>query len=293
MGKSYIKEKINVMLSHTIMLGKVNVITKEEASHIVGALQKILFEINRGTVGEDIELKSELEKKNPELYKKAYTATGEPEIAATAKRLFFLRGLKKTADEVLSLIERLCSFSDVEGTVFFEGQDYPANYVVSAFALGLIRDYVRLLGVYSRTDCLSVCDKKGTAYPVDFNEECSLLGFTRLPLNNLDCVTDDDYAAESVLILEGIALRFNTFAFLFNIGEDKADCSGDDGEKFEFLKQTVLKKTEEFKEVKSLDVSDKKLSYDPKLFLFVLGAAGAKQSFDEIRQFIKKIKEKV
>ena len=50
---------------------------------------------------------------------------------------------------------------------------------------------------------------------------------------------------------------------------------------------------EEFKEVKALDVSDKKLSYDPKLFLFVLGAAGAKQSFDEIRQFIKKIKEKV
>lgn len=89
MGKSYIKEKINVMLSHTIMLGKVNVITKEEASHIVGALQKILFEINRGTVGEDIDLKSELEKKDPELYKKAYTATGSRRLPQRQKGCFF------------------------------------------------------------------------------------------------------------------------------------------------------------------------------------------------------------
>lgn len=208
-----IEEDLLVSKVHAEMLGKVKIITDEEAEKIINGLNIIGEQFNKGTwkpeTGKYEDIHSAIEAKLFELIGdtagKLHTGRSRNDQAVTDLRLW----IKKSIKELLSAIKNL-------QTIFLNKAEENINTIIPgythlqraqpvSFAFHLLayvemfeRDKQRLGFVYNEADVspLGCCALAGSTLSLDREFTAEKLGFGEVSSNAMDAVSDRDFVMD-------------------------------------------------------------------------------------------------
>jgi len=207
-----LQEDLDGSIAHALMLGKCGVISLEEASQIVGGLEKIRLEAGEGNFQvsiSDEDIHFAVERRLIELLgsvaKKLHTGRSRNDQVGTDIRLW----LKRRLDEIDKQLERYQRALLIQAenhlhtlipgyTHLQRAQPLSLAHHLIAYIEMAQRDRERLLDVRKRVDILPLgaAALAGTPIPIDRRETASSLGFSEIYLNSLDAVSDRDFAVE-------------------------------------------------------------------------------------------------
>ena len=207
-----LQEDLDGSIAHALMLGKCGVISLEEASQIVGGLEKIRLEAGEGNFQvsiSDEDIHFAVERRLIELLgsvaKKLHTGRSRSDQVGTDIRLW----LKRRLDEIDKQLERYQRALLIQAenhlhtlipgyTHLQRAQPLSLAHHLIAYIEMAQRDRERLLDVRKRVDILPLgaAALAGTPIPIDRRETASSLGFSEIYLNSLDAVSDRDFAVE-------------------------------------------------------------------------------------------------
>lgn len=210
--KRLYKEDIEGSIAHAAMLGKQNIIDKEDSDKIIKELKNILQDIENNKLqfdetAEDIHMfiEAELTKRVGNVGKKLHTARSRNDQVALDIRMY----LKKEIKEIIKLIEELIKIllEKAEENIYTVMPGYthlqraqPITFAhhIMAYVEMFLRDIERLKEIYKRTNILPLgsCALAGTTYNLDRNYVKELLGFEDITKNSLDGVSDRDFIIE-------------------------------------------------------------------------------------------------
>jgi len=200
--------------AHALMLGKCGIISAEEASEIINALEEIRLELESGSSSltndaEDIHMNIEklLIEKIGETGKKLHTARSRNDQVALDLRMY----LKDEIRIILGL------FRDVESLLLNKAEEnintimpgYTHMQKAQPITLGhhfmayfemFMRDMDRFADCMKRMDVMPLgsCALAGTTYPIDREMVASILKFSDISRNSIDAVSDRDFAIEFI-----------------------------------------------------------------------------------------------
>ena len=210
--KRLYKEDIEGSIAHAKMLGKQNIIDKEDSYKIIKELKKILKDIENSKLqfdetAEDIHMfiEAELTKRIGKVGKKLHTARSRNDQVALDIRMY----LKKEIEKIIKLIEELIKIllEKAEENIYTVMPGYthlqraqPITFAhhLMAYVEMFLRDIERLQETYKRTNILPLgsCALAGTTYNLDRNYVKEVLGFEDITKNSLDGVSDRDFIIE-------------------------------------------------------------------------------------------------
>ena len=210
--KRLYKEDIEGSIAHAKMLGKQNIIDKEDSYKIIKELKKILKDIENSKLqfdetAEDIHMfiEAELTKRIGNVGKKLHTARSRNDQVALDLRMY----LKKEIEKIIKLIEELIKIllEKAEENIYTVMPGYthlqraqPITFAhhLMAYVEMFLRDIERLQETYKRTNILPLgsCALAGTTYNLDRNYVKEVLGFEDITKNSLDGVSDRDFIIE-------------------------------------------------------------------------------------------------
>lgn len=210
--KRLYKEDIEGSIAHAKMLGKQNIIDKEDSYKIIKELKKILKDIENSKLqfdetAEDIHMfiEAELTKRIGNVGKKLHTARSRNDQVALDLRMY----LKKEIEKIIKLIEELIKIllEKAEENIYTVMPGYthlqraqPITFAhhLMAYVEMFLRDIERLQETYKRTNFLPLgsCALAGTTYNLDRNYVKEVLGFEDITKNSLDGVSDRDFIIE-------------------------------------------------------------------------------------------------
>ncbi len=229
--------------AHVTMLGRVGLVTDEEAALVTAALERVELELADATfvfAPTDEDIHTAIERRVTELAgsagAKLHTGRSRNDQVATALRLFVRREGKDVALHIHSLQAVLLERARGADAIYLPGYTHLqraqpvllAHYFLAHFwALG--RDVDRWLDALSRVDMspLGAGALAGSSLPLDPAGVAADLGFTRRFANSLDAVSDRDFVAEALFV---VAL---TQVHLSRLGEEIVLWSSDE---FGFLR---------------------------------------------------------
>ncbi len=200
--------------AHALMLGKCGIISAEEASEIINALEEIRLELESGSSSltidaEDIHMNIEklLIEKIGETGKKLHTARSRNDQVALDLRMY----LKDETRIILGL------FRDIESLLLNKAEEnintimpgYTHMQKAQPITLGhhfmayfemFMRDMDRFADCMKRMDVMPLgsCALAGTTYPIDREMVASILKFSDISRNSIDAVSDRDFAIEFI-----------------------------------------------------------------------------------------------
>ncbi|WP_456269020.1 argininosuccinate lyase [Kushneria sp. AK178] len=199
-------------IAHATMLARVGVLTDNERDTIVGGLQQIEAEIERGEIEwsvalEDIHMNIEarLTERIGTVGKKLHTGRSRNDQIATDIRLYLRDGIDAVAGELSRLRRGLIELAEREADTIMPGfthlqsaQPVTFGHHLLAWQEMIARDQERLLDARKRVNVmpLGAAALAGTTYPIDRHVTAELLGFERPAENSLDAVSDRDFAIE-------------------------------------------------------------------------------------------------
>jgi argininosuccinate lyase len=218
------REDIVGSIAHARGLGRAGVLTQAEVETIVGGLERVRGEIERGELTfrrdrEDIHMNVEarlIEIVGP-VGGKLHTGRSRNDQVATDLRLYCLR----RGREVLAALDGLGAVlvdraeSEIDTlmpayTHLQRGQPSRLSHHLMAWQEGLVRDRGRLEDALRRADeCpLGSGAVAGTGFPLDREGVARELGFSRPTANSIDATASRDFAIEiaSALALLGVHL---------------------------------------------------------------------------------------
>jgi argininosuccinate lyase len=206
------KEDIEGSIAHATMLGSCGIIEKQESETICAELQKILNEIEAGSLtidpnAEDIHtfIEGELTARLGAAGKRLHTARSRNDQVALDIRLNLKKECDALSDQIKELITVLCNKAKQYSKTVMPGythmqraQPITFGHHLLAYAEMLLRDLGRLKDAKARMDemPLGSCALAGTTYPLDRELTAKLLGFARVTNNSLDGVADRDFCVE-------------------------------------------------------------------------------------------------
>ncbi|MFZ3171795.1 MAG: argininosuccinate lyase [Carboxydocellales bacterium] len=222
------KQDIQGSIAHAAMLGRVGVITSEEAATIVKGLEDILSEIEAGKVefevgAEDIHMNVEklLTQSIGEVGKKLHTARSRNDQVALDIRLY-LKGeiqeiallLKKLQQTLLEQAEQHLNTVMPGYTHLQRAQPITLAHHWLAYFQMLQRDLERLNGCFQHTNVLPLGSGAlaGTTFPLDREFVAEQLGFDAITENSLDGVSDRDFAIEFTAAAALIMMHLSRFS---------------------------------------------------------------------------------
>ena len=224
-GRMY-REDIQGSIAHAAMLGKKNIISCEDAAHIIKTLGEILADIDDGKLvideGEDIHMfnEAELTRRIGDVGKRLHTARSRNDQVALDIRLY----LRAECDTIVSMIrELLFVLSDkaeqYSGTIMpgythlQRAQPITFGHHLMAYAMMLERDITRINDAKSRMNYspLGSCALAGTTYDTDRDMTAKALGFDGICLNSLDGVSDRDFCVEIASALSLVMMHLSRF----------------------------------------------------------------------------------
>jgi len=199
-------------IAHARMLGRIGVLTQEEASRIVVGLEQLLQEIQDGSVhfevgAEDIHMNIEklLTEKIGDLGKKLHTGRSRNDQVALDLRLFLRQEIDHTQDLLVNMIETLLELSVAHLQTWMPGythlqkaQPITFGHHLMAYVQMFLRDLGRLQDTRKRLNVspLGSGALAGTTFPLLREEVALELEFDGVTLNSLDGVSDRDFALE-------------------------------------------------------------------------------------------------
>ncbi len=226
--KRFYRQDIEGSKAHAKMLGKQGIITKEEASEIVQALDGILADVESGALAiseeyEDIHsfVEATLTERIGDAGKKLHTGRSRNDQVALDMRLY-TRGQVQETDALLKkLLETILHGMEEHTQTVMPGFTHlqKAQPITLAHHLGAYfemfkRDRQRLSDIYERMNyCpLGSGALAGTTFPLDRDYTADLLGFYGPTLNSMDGVSDRDYLIEFLSALATIMMHLSRFS---------------------------------------------------------------------------------
>jgi argininosuccinate lyase len=198
--------------AHARMLVKINILTQDECSAIVSALEEIKQEIEAGEFDwrvdlEDVHMniESRLVAKIGEPGKKLHTGRSRNDQVATDIRLYLRaqcdvidQELKRFQSAVLDIAEREADTLMPGFTHLQVAQVITVGHHMMAWYEMLTRDRSRLQDCRARLNTMPLGSAAlaGTPFPLDREYVAEQVGFDSVSRNSLDAVSDRDFAIE-------------------------------------------------------------------------------------------------
>ena len=216
--------------AHVRGLGRSKILSPEEVTSILEALDTVEGELREGTLvfePTDEDIHTPVERRVTQLAGEAgarlHTGRSRNDQCATDLRLFSKRELARLAQVVLGLQEVLFERAVAAGESYLPGythlqraQPVLLAHHLLAHAWALSRDVDRILDARRRTDVspLGAGALAGSSLPLDPDGVAVDLGFASRFENSLDAVSDRDFVAESLFVIALLGVH------LSRIGEE-------------------------------------------------------------------------
>lgn len=210
--KRMYREDIEGSIAHAKMLAKQKIISDDDCKKIVGGLEKILAQIERGEFNfsvalEDIHMNIEkaLTEDIGEAGGRLHTARSRNDQVALDTHLYVRRQIEQVQNLIRELQQALVTAAKKNLGVIMPGythlqraQPILFSHHLMAYCFMLQRDFDRFDGVYKRADImpLGAGALAGTTFPIDRKFVAEQLDFAEIYLNSLDAVSDRDYILE-------------------------------------------------------------------------------------------------
>ena len=215
--KRMARQDITGSIAHAAMLASKGIITEAEGDALAAGLAEILEDLQTGklTIDESCEdihmfVEQVLTERIGETGKKLHTARSRNDQVALDLRMT----LRDENDEISGLIRKLLKVladtaekhkeSIMPGYTHLQrAQPVSFGHHLMAYAMMLLRDLERLKDCRKRTNVspIGCCALAGTTYETDRQMEAGLLGFEGIAMNNMDGVSDRDFAVEMLSTL--------------------------------------------------------------------------------------------
>ncbi len=214
--------------AHAQMLGKVGIISPEEAQQIVDGLERIRQEYRNGTwqpspAAEDVHFA--IEHRLTELIgtvgKKLHTARSRNDQVATDLRLYLRDQIQQIQRQLRTWQKTLIQLAEQHLETLIPGYTHLQRAQPVSLAHHLLaywemaqRDYQRLEDVLKRVNVcpLGAGALAGTTFAIDRHYTAELLGFAEVSRNSLDSVSDRDFAVEFLSASSLIMVHLSRFA---------------------------------------------------------------------------------
>jgi len=206
------KHDIQGSIAHARMLGRIGVLTEEEALKVTNGLEELLKDIEAGDVhfeigAEDIHMNIEklLTERIGDIGKKIHTGRSRNDQVALDFRLFLREEIDRTKELLVKMIETLLELCKKHLVTWMPGythlqkaQPITFSHHISAYVQMFLRDLGRLNDTRKRLNIspLGSGALAGTTFPLQREEVALELHFDGVTLNSLDGVSDRDYALE-------------------------------------------------------------------------------------------------
>jgi argininosuccinate lyase len=206
------KQDIAGSIAHVKMLAKQSVISDDEAKTLIGGLETVCSEIEKGKFKfaagqEDIHMaiESRLIEKVGEVGRKLHTARSRNDQVALDTRLFVKEAIKDTQKGIRGLQQALLDLAEANKSVVMPGYTHLqaaqpvllAHHLLAYFEM-LQRDYERFNDCLKRVDVMPLGSGAlaGVAYKIDREFLAKELGFGKISQNSMDAVSDRDFILE-------------------------------------------------------------------------------------------------
>lgn len=222
------KQDILGSIAHATMLGRVGIISLEEAEKIVGGLTDLLGDIEAGRVefdvaAEDIHMNVEklLTERIGDVAKKLHTARSRNDQVALDIRMYLKDEIKNVAGLLLDLQKVILNRAGENLDTIMPGYTHLQRAQPITFAHHLMayfqmfqRDIERLQDCYKRTNIMPLGSGAlaGTTFPLDRHFVAEELDFAGITENSLDGVSDRDFAIEFCSAASMIMMHLSRFS---------------------------------------------------------------------------------
>lgn len=226
--KRMYKQDIRGSIAHAKMLGKQNIIPKEDSEKIAAELEKILADIEAGKVefsidAEDIHMniETELIKRIGDTGKRLHTGRSRNDQVALDNKLYLrdeADGLLKMLENIERVILRLAKenlITVMPGyTHLQKAQPITFAHHIMAYYEMFSRDISRLADWRKRMNVLPLGSGAlaGTTYNLDREYVAEQLGFSGITKNSIDGVSDRDYILELAFVLSLVMVHLSRFS---------------------------------------------------------------------------------
>ncbi len=231
------RQDITGSIAHCKMLAHCCIIPDADAQNIVGALEKILEDIESGALeienAEDIHsfVENELVKRIGDPGRKLHTARSRNDQVATDTRLYVRDCIDKTVMLLRALVSTLADIAEREKSTAMpaythmqKAQPTTLGHYFAAYANMFLRDGERLKDCRKRVNVLPLGSGAcaSTTFPIDRDYTAKLLGFDGVTQNSLDGVSDRDFAIEYLSCATQIMLHLSRIneEFVYWSGEE-------------------------------------------------------------------------
>lgn len=222
------KEDICGSIAHATMLGKQNIISKEESEKIIDGLKGILDDIESGKLefdmtAEDIHMfiEAELTARIGDAGKRLHTARSRNDQVAVDTKMYVRSQIDEIKTTVVELINTICEVASKNLNSVMPGYTHLQRAQPITFAHHLMayvemfkRDYKRLENAKENLNVMPLGSGAlaTTTYPIDREFTAKLLGFDGVTLNSLDGVSDRDFCIEVASAISLIMTHLSRFS---------------------------------------------------------------------------------
>ena len=221
-------QDIRGSMAHAAMLGAQGIISQEDASVIIDALDGILADLSSGQLpfdeaSEDIHMfvEAELTRRIGDVGKKLHTARSRNDQVALDVRLY----LRDETNDIIALVKALMAAivrraKEYAGAIMpgythlQRAQPITFGHHLMAYAMMLQRDVTRMEDALKRMNYspLGSCALAGTTYDTDRMAVAKALGFDGITLNSLDGVSDRDFCVELLSAYAILMMHLSRFS---------------------------------------------------------------------------------
>ena len=210
--KRMYKQDIKGSIAHATMLGRQNIIPKEDSDKIVAELKNILKDIEDGKVefeidAEDIHMNIEkiLIERIGDAGKRLHTGRSRNDQVALDIRMYLMDETADIEEMLIHTLNVLVDLASDHTETIMPGYTHLQKAQPVTFAHHLMayfemfkRDLSRLRDCRKRTNVMPLGSGAlaGTTYPLDREFVASELGFDAVTMNSLDGVSDRDFVIE-------------------------------------------------------------------------------------------------
>lgn len=222
------KQDILGSIAHAKMLGKCNIIPKEDSDLIQSTLKEILADIEKGQVefeidAEDIHMNVEkiLISRIGDVGKRLHTGRSRNDQVALDIRMYLRDEVQEIKQMLVSLENTLLDISEKNLDVILPGYTHLQRAQPITFAHHMMayfqmfkRDLGRLDDCYKRINVMPLGSGAlaSTTYPIDRQMVADELNFSEITENSLDGVSDRDFAIELASCLSIIMMHLSRFS---------------------------------------------------------------------------------
>ncbi len=225
--KRMYRQDIRGSIAHARMLGKQNIIPKDDADKIVCELENILKDIEGGKVeflidAEDIHMNIEkiLTDRIGEAGKRLHTGRSRNDQVALDIRMFLMDECMDIKEMLLYTLETILNLAKEHTKTIMPGYTHLqkaqpitfAHHCMAYFEM-FKRDLLRLEDWYKRVNIMPLGSGAlaGTTYPLDRDFVAGELGFDSVTINSLDGVSDRDFVIELASCFSMVMMHLSRF----------------------------------------------------------------------------------